>query len=85
MLLKYNGAMARYILSLLLLVFAVSCGSNSSSKSEGTVECSECDGEGYIIAWCPSCDGEGYMNCEECDGNGKVKATCPECEGDGKI
>lgn len=72
MLLKYNDIMVRYILIILLPIFAVACGSNSSSKSEGTVECSECDGEGY-------------MNCEECDGNGKVKATCPECEGEGKI
>ena len=38
-------------------------------------ECSECNGEGWVI--CGECDGKG---CGECD-NGKV--VCSECDGQG--
>ena len=44
MLMKYNDIMARYILILLLLVFAVSCGSNSSSKWKNRSRLGQCAG-----------------------------------------
>ncbi len=46
------------------------------------VECTECEGTGFVA--CEHCDGEGEVDenpCEECGGEGQF--TCEDCGGKG--
>lgn len=47
------------------------------------VECSSCNGEGYLKKACSTCKGEKEVQCEKCSGKGKV--TCPDCNGEGEV
>lgn len=46
-----------------------------SSCDGGTIECSECSGDGEVE--CSSCDGRGEVECYNCDGVGTT--DCPDC------
>jgi len=60
------------------------------------VECTLCDGEGYVESTnsqlCPHCQGsgrvrigKGLFRCEDCDGRGYTRRVrCPNCDGSGK-
>lgn len=44
------------------------------------VECSECDGEGYVMQTCDEYDGDGQVYCDDCDGTGHEE--CSWCNGE---
>ena len=56
-------------------------------KGNSTVDCSDCEGEGYTLADCETCGGEGELQVK--DANGKiVKDTtedCTDCKATGKV
>ena len=53
--------------------------SNCYSCDDGTVECEDCDGYGYMLCRCDEDDDD----CDECYGDGEI--TCPECDGDDEV
>jgi membrane associated rhomboid family serine protease len=62
-------------------------------RCEGSGQCAECEGAGYIE--CPSCRGKGKKttsrgatySCKSCDGDGKMDCSmeCSSCNGTGEI
>lgn len=58
---------------------------------EGSNNCGECDGEGWVDCWtcndgqetCDDCGGDGELGCDDCGGDGEVE--CDECGGDNRV
>ena len=55
-------------LSLILMTLCLTFFLLGCKKKPTNVDCSECDGNGYIIVRCQTCDGEGSVECPECNG-----------------
>lgn len=79
------------VVGLLGVVSAIGCGDGKpverkcwTCKGEGTVDCTRCNGHGYLEVWggkpretaaCPSCNGAGAKECKTCEGRGKLKGA----------
>lgn len=48
---------------------------------EGSYNCNECDGEGWVHCW--TCDGDGQEECNDCGGDGED--ICDDCDGSGNF
>ena len=81
LLVKNNHRQKYYIVGAIcviaIILFCVCC---PGSKKHGIlsigstmVECTECDGEGYVMQACDECDGVGQVYCDGCDGTGQVE------------